>query len=124
MKVAVQQKAQVARAFMMKPMMPVWLTVIISTKATTMAMEAAAMGPKTKPPMQMTTSLKSKSRKPLTLGSSLDTSMTTKAMAESMARVVMVLVLVAGRALTRVGSDMKIRAPSGHGQLLTVPHVK
>ena len=77
MKVAVQQKPQVAKTFMTKPMRPVVLMVIISTKATTMAMTAAATGPKVKPPMQMTTSLKSKSKKPLTLGSSLETSITT-----------------------------------------------
>ena len=42
---AVQQKAQVARAFMMKPMMPVVLMVTNSMAATRMEMIAAAMGP-------------------------------------------------------------------------------
>ena len=49
--------------------------VIISIKATRIEIMAAAEGPKVKPPMQMTTSLKSKSRN-ITLGISLETSIT------------------------------------------------
>ena len=75
LKQAVQEKAQVARTFMIKPMGPVWLMVSISMKATRMEMMAAAKGPKVKPPMQTTTSLKSKSKN-MTLGISLDRSIT------------------------------------------------
>ena len=75
MKQAVQEKAQVARTFMIKPMGPVWLMVSISMKATRIEMMAAAKGPKVKPPMQTTTSLKSKSKN-MTLGISLDRSIT------------------------------------------------
>lgn len=64
-----------ARAFIMKPIGPVVLMVIISINATRMEMTAAARGPKVKPPIQITTSLKSKSRN-ITLGISLDTSIT------------------------------------------------
>ena len=71
----VQEKAQVARTFMIKPMGPVWLMVSISMKATRIEMMAAAKGPKVKPPMQTTTSLKSKSKN-MTLGISLDRSIT------------------------------------------------
>ena len=49
--------------------------VSISMKATRMEMMAAAKGPKVKPPMQTTTSLKSKSKN-MTLGISLDRSIT------------------------------------------------
>ena len=41
MKQAVQEKAQVARTFMIKPMGPVWLMVSISMKATRIEMMAA-----------------------------------------------------------------------------------
>ena len=74
-KEAVQQKETVASTFIKKPQPPVWLIVIISMKATTMEIIAAARGPKVKPPIQMTTSLKSKSRN-MTEGISLDTSIT------------------------------------------------
>ena len=76
MKQAVQEKEQVAKTFIRKPQGPVVLMVIISMKATRIEIMAAAKGPKVKPPMQMITSLKSKSRKPYTLGMFLDRSIT------------------------------------------------
>ena len=72
---AVQQNAQVARAFMTKPMMPVVLIKMSSKNETATAMMAAAVGPKVKPPIQTMTSLKSKSRN-MTLGIILEASIT------------------------------------------------
>ena len=60
---------------MIRPMMPVSLTVNISTRATTMEMMAADRGPKRKPPMQTTVSFTSIWRKPEIWGSSLLSSM-------------------------------------------------
>lgn len=72
-----QLNAQVASTFMRKPMGPVSLTVNISTRATTMEIMAAARGPNTKPPMQMTVSFTSSCKKVYTWGRILLRSITT-----------------------------------------------
>ena len=51
---------------------PVVLTVNIWIREEAKAITPAATGPKVKPPMQMITSFRSKSRKPSTLGMSLE----------------------------------------------------
>lgn len=91
---AVQTKLAVATIFMMQPIMSVWLTVTISRTQTMMVIISAEIGPNMKPPMQSTTSLKSKSRNPLTLGINLLSHMTTNARAVSIASVASFLVSI------------------------------
>ena len=65
-------------------MIPVELMVIISMNDTTTVTSAAARGPLMKPVITITTSLRSKDRKPETIGNTDDTSLATNAIAHIM----------------------------------------